>query len=130
MSKTWPWLDYDEVRLNEYYVSQYVDHVAFVSSGTKVSFSPSRQNQSMGGQEPLVPEQAPLAEASVSQPTPCRFTVPLVAKIATPPTAIIHGPASTCVQPARAFDGRHPGRPAPLGARRAERAERGFLRLV
>ena len=65
--------EYGAVRLNEYYVSQYVDH-APLSHPERGLVLASRQNQSMGGRNPWCVIGS-LGGASASPPMPCKSTV-------------------------------------------------------
>ena len=107
--------DYGAVRLNEYYVSQYVDH-APLSHPERGLVLASRQNQSMGGRNPWC------VIGSLGRGVSFATDALQVHGLRDPsrpstgggdPWAIWHA------LPARAFDGCHPRRPTPPATRRA-----------
>jgi cellobiose phosphorylase len=113
--------DYDEVRLNEYYVSQYVDHVA-LSHLERGFVLASRQNQSMGGQNPWCLTGS--LGRGVSFATDALQVYGPASRKDRTPTAIIHGLPRVRRQHEHSMAAIQD---APLRLEPGERAERGFF---
>ena len=113
--------DYGAVRLNEYYVSQYVDH-APLSHPERGLVLASRQNQSMGGRNPWCVIGS--LGRGVSFATDALQVHGLATRAGQAPAAVIHGLSGTRCQHEHSMAAIQD---AQLRLQPGERAERGFF---
>jgi len=113
--------DYGAVRLNEYYVSQYVDH-APLSHPERGLVLASRQNQSMGGRNPWCVIGS--LGRGVSFATDALQVHGFATRAGQAPAAVIHGLSGTRCQHEHSMAAIQD---AQLRLQPGERAERGFF---